>query len=399
MNDELALFGGTPALPEMPHWCEPLEEDEIAAATEALRTVPITTLYGGYEIEEFEKAYASHCGTGFGVAVNSGTSALNAAMVAAGIGPGDEVITTPLSFVATTSTIVQTGAQPVFADVEPESACLDPKAVEKAITERTKAIVPVHFCGYPADMKGINEVARRHGLVVIEDAAQAHGARIDGQHVGSFGDFGCFSFNIGKVLRTGEGGMVLTNSEAHAKRLREIRVNGMFAGPDGGARVERIGFNYSMPQPLAAIGRRQVARHPQALENRRRNAEILLAAIEAAPGISPLPDLQGRERVPYYLQFPLDDEFVPLRDRIVAALRAENVAAMPSRAPLYHIDYLRDLCPDAYCPEAERIAERTIWIDVLQSYSLEQMHGMARGIEKVFGRLADLRAQDAQAGL
>lgn len=174
----------------------------------------------GEEVERFEKEFAAYSGCAHGIALNSGTSALHLALLAAGVGPGDEVITAPNTFVATVAAIRYTGARAVFADVEPTTFTLDPARVEAAITRRTKAILPVHLYGQPAHMTPIVGLARRHRLVVIEDAAQAHGARYERRPVGSLGDLACFSFYPGKNLGAyGEGGMVVTSNAEHARRF------------------------------------------------------------------------------------------------------------------------------------------------------------------------------------
>ncbi len=178
----------------------------------------------GPDVAAFEQEFSAYCNAKQGIAVNTGTSALHLALLAAGVGRGDEVITVPFTFVATASAIDYTGARPVFVDIDPKSFTMDPKAVEAAITERTKAIIPVHLYGQPADMDPIREIAERHGLVVIEDAAQAHRAEYKGRRVGSLGDMGCFSFYPGKNLGAyGEGGMVTTDSAAHARTIRMLR--------------------------------------------------------------------------------------------------------------------------------------------------------------------------------
>ena len=178
----------------------------------------------GPDVAAFEQEFSAYCSAKQGIAVNTGTSALHLALLAAGVGRGDEVITVPFTFVATASAIDYTGARPVFVDIDPQNFTMDPKAVEAAITERTKAIIPVHLYGQPADMDPIREIAERHGLVVIEDAAQAHRAEYKGRRVGSLGDMGCFSFYPGKNLGAyGEGGMVTTDSAAHARTIRMLR--------------------------------------------------------------------------------------------------------------------------------------------------------------------------------
>jgi len=211
-----------------------------AAVLDALRS-------GGYVLGEpvrrFEEAFAAYCGTSFCVALNTGTSALHLALLAAGIGPGDEVITVPMTFVATVAAILYSGATPVFVDVDPETWTMDPNLVEAAITPRTRAILPVHLHGRLADMAAISAIARQHGLVVIEDAAQAHGAERGGVRAGAFGDIGCFSFYPGKNLGAcGEGGAIVTANADYAAAIRSLRD----WGQEGRYNHVRQGFNYRM---------------------------------------------------------------------------------------------------------------------------------------------------------
>src|SRR5664280_2669788 len=175
----------------------------------------------GPEVAQFEDDFAAYCGAKYGVAVNSGTSALHLALLALGIGPGDEVITVPFTFVATVAAILYTGARPVMVDVDPLTWNMNPRQLEAAITSRTKAMLPVHLHGCPADMPAITEIASQHRIPIIEDAAQAHAAEIAGRRCGSIGDLGCFSFYPGKNLGAyGEGGMVVTSNEEHACKIR-----------------------------------------------------------------------------------------------------------------------------------------------------------------------------------
>ncbi|PKP67743.1 MAG: erythromycin biosynthesis sensory transduction protein eryC1 [Alphaproteobacteria bacterium HGW-Alphaproteobacteria-8] len=197
----------------------------------------------GAPVERFEDAFARFCGVRHAVAVNTGTSALHLALLAAGIGPGDEVITTPMTFVATVAAIVQTGARPVFTDIDPETWNIDPARVADAVTSRTRALLPVHLHGRLADMDALGRIARRHGLAVVEDAAQAHGALADGRRAGGFGDIGCFSFYPGKNLGAcGEGGAVVTDRDDFADTLRCLRDWGQV----GKYNHVREGFNYRM---------------------------------------------------------------------------------------------------------------------------------------------------------
>jgi dTDP-4-amino-4,6-dideoxygalactose transaminase len=225
----------------------------------------------GDEVGAFETEFARYSGAGFGVAVNSGTSALHLALLAAGVGPGDEVITVPFTFVATVAAICYTGAKPIFVDVEPETLTMDPAAIDGAVTPRTKAIVPVHLYGQPADMDPITATARRHGLPVIEDAAQAHGALYKGRPVGSLGDLACFSFYPGKNLGAyGEGGMVLTSRPEYADVLGMLRD----WGQSRKYHHVRKGFNYRMDGIQGAILRVKL-RHLDAWNDARRSRAVL----------------------------------------------------------------------------------------------------------------------------
>jgi len=204
----------------------------------------------GREVQEFEEAFAAYCGTEHAVGVASGTAALHLALLAAGIGAGDEVITTPLTFVATAEAICHAGARPVFVDIDPATYNLDPRQVEAAITPRTRAILPVHLYGQPADLEPLLEIAARRGVRVIEDAAQAHGARYKGRRVGSFGDAAAFSFFPGKNLGAyGDGGMVVTNSAEIAARVRMLRDHGRHSKYEH----EIVGFGERLDALQAAV--------------------------------------------------------------------------------------------------------------------------------------------------
>jgi dTDP-4-amino-4,6-dideoxygalactose transaminase len=235
----------------------------------------------GPEVEAFEEEFASYCQARQGIAVNSGTSALHLALLAAGVGPGDEVITTPFTFVATVAAIQYTGATPVFVDIDPRSFTMDPSQIEAAISERTKAIVPVHLYGQPADMDPILSIAGKRGLVIIEDAAQAHGAEYKGRRAGSLGDMGCFSFYPGKNLGAcGEGGIVVTNNSGFTRRIRMLR--------DWGAekkyRHVLKGYNYRMEAIQGAVLRVKL-RHLETWTQARRTAAAHYDRLLAGSGV------------------------------------------------------------------------------------------------------------------
>jgi dTDP-4-amino-4,6-dideoxygalactose transaminase len=271
----------------------------------------------GEQVAAFEREFASYCGARHGIAVNSGTSALHLALLAAGVGAGDEVITIPFTFVATVSAICYTGATPVFVDIEPRSFTMDPAQLEKAITPRTKAILPVHLYGQMADMTPILEIANRHGIPVIEDACQAHGAEYNGRRAGSLGVSGCFSFYPGKNLGAyGEGGIVVTSNDAHAKQIRMLRDWGQEK------RYHHVlkGFNYRMEGMQGAIlgvKLRYLETWTEARRARARKYDALLKGFDSVKAPEQVP---GRRHVYHIYAVRTAD-----RDGLQRMLQAEGI--------------------------------------------------------------------------
>lgn len=250
----------------------------------------------GSEVAAFEKEFADFSGARHGIAVNSGTSALHVALLAAGIGPGDEVITVPFTFVATVAAILYTGARPVFVDIDPRSYTIDVAQIERAITRRTKAILPVHLYGHPADLDPILEIARSHHLVLIEDAAQAHGAEYKGRRVGSIGDLGCFSFYPGKNLGAyGEGGMVVTNQSRYDRTIRMLRD----WGQEQKYHHVLKGFNYRMEGLQGAILRVKL-RHLETWTEARRTRAALYDSLLAGSSVQ-TPQVMAHARHVYHI--------------------------------------------------------------------------------------------------
>lgn len=248
----------------------------------------------GPDVERLEKSFAAFSGARYGVAVNSGTSALHLAMQAAGIGPGDEVITTPFTFVATVAAIIYAGAKPVLVDIDPVSMALDPALIEAAITPATRGIVPVHLYGQTADMDAILAIAERHGLVVIEDACQAHGAEYKGRRAGSMGLAGCFSFYPGKNLGAcGEGGMLVTNDEALATTVRRLRDWGQEERYHHVAK----GYNFRMDAIQGAVLSVKLPHLEGWTEKRRQHARHYGQLLGGMPGIELPVELKGRRHV------------------------------------------------------------------------------------------------------
>ncbi len=243
-------------------------EEEKKAVMEVLES---GMLVQGAKVEEFEKKFAEYVGTEHAVATSSGTTALHLALLAMGIGPGDEVVTTPFSFIATANAILYCGAKPVFADIDSKTFNINPDRVREKITPKTKAIIPVHLYGHPADMDPIMEIAEKYGLKVLEDAAQAHGALYKGRKVGSIGHCAAFSFYATKNMITGEGGMVTTDSDRFANALRELRNHGQTKAYEH----ESLGFNLRMMNLTAVIGVEQLKKLDSFNEKRSENAEFL----------------------------------------------------------------------------------------------------------------------------
>lgn len=291
-----------------------LGEKEFAYLKDAFSSTWISSR--GKYIDNFEKAFSKYCGTRYGVAVTNGTAALHIALVALGIGKGDEVILPDLTFAATINVVLHSNATPVIVDIERDSWCIDPREIEKAITPRTKAIIPVHLYGQPCDMSAIVPIARKHSLFVIEDCAEAHGAKFDGKRVGSWGDIGCFSFYGNKVITTGEGGMCVTNSKEFNKKLRLFRDHGMDQTKKYWHHV--IGYNYRMTNLAAAIGLGQLERIDGILDEKWKIEEAYQRHLAKINHIEFQKKLSKREKITWLVSILIKNG---LRDRYEARLR------------------------------------------------------------------------------
>jgi len=279
-------------------------------------------LVAGSQVRAFEQAFAAYLGLPFAAATSSGTTALQVALEALGIGRGDAVITTPLTFVATSNAILYAGARPVFVDVDEQTANLDPNQVEDALRrERAKAVLPVHLYGLPADLEALVEITARWDALLVEDCAQAHGAMIHGRKAGTFGQAAIFSFYPTKNMTTGEGGMVVTSREAVAQRAA-VLVN---AGQNGGEEYlyDRIGYNYRMTEMAAAIGLGQLTRLDEQNALRRRNASRLTAGLRDLGWLAPPAEPPGFHHV--YNQYTV--RIAADRDRLVRHLTARGIAS------------------------------------------------------------------------
>lgn len=324
----LALLGGKPVR-EKPFQGWPVYGK---AEEEALLRVLRSGRWGctsGNEVENFEKRFAAYQGAKHGIAVVNGTAALRIALLAAGVEAGDEVIVPPFTFLATATAVVEANATPIFVDVDLETFNLDPRKIEAAITPRTRAIIPVHFGGLSADMEAILAIAWRHKLVVIEDAAHAHGAEYKGRRLGSIGDMGCFSFQSSKNLNSGEGGIITTNDAKLAKLLWSIHNCGR--DPEGGAWYEHhvISANHRMTEFQAALLDAQMDRLEGQTVTRDRNGRYLAGKLKEIPGVHPQRRDSFATRHSYHVFcFRINPDVwgVP-HVRVLAALQAEGIPA------------------------------------------------------------------------
>jgi dTDP-4-amino-4,6-dideoxygalactose transaminase len=341
---------------------------EVESVVEVLRSGWLTT---GPRVRELERAFAEYVGAPHAVAVNSCTAALHLSLLAAGVGPGDEVITTPLTFCATANVILHTGATPVFADVDPHTGNLSPAAAAAAVTPRTRAVLPVHLGGRPADVPALQALAARHGLRLIEDAAHCiEGVSLAGK-VGATGDATCFSFYATKNLTTGEGGMLTTASEEWARMARVAALHGMSRdawaryAPDSSALYDVVvpGYKYNMMDIQAALGLAQLTRLDQLQARRSAVWNAYDAGLADLPLTHPAPCRPGEVHARHLYAVTVDPERCGWnRDDLAAALAAEGIGTSVHFRPVHLFTYYRERFgfTRGMLPHAERISDRTL---------------------------------------
>lgn len=396
----LALLGGAPVRSKpFPHWPTSDRSDE-----EALLQVLQSGKWGrhqGHFTEEFEKRFASYQGARFGIGVANGSVAIRLALHTIGIAPGDEVIVPPITFFSTASSVVEVNAVPIFADIHPETYCLDPAAIEAAITPRTRAIIPVHFAGQAAAMDEIMAIAKRHELIVIEDAAHAHGSEYHGKRLGSIGEMSTFSFQVSKKLTSGEGGIILTSDERHERICRALHTCGRF--PESAWYDHQLlGGNYRMNEFQAALLLAQFNRLEEQVEQREANGLFLNNELAKIPGIRPLGRGYGETRHGYYLYIfrydPASFGGLP-REKFLEALATEGVPCTSGYdRPLYRqpVFLNRSFGPYAQadsqypdyaltsCPVSEQACQEAIWLaQPLLLGDESDMHDIVSAVAKI----------------
>jgi perosamine synthetase len=357
-------------------------EQEIENVVQALRRGELSGAFGQF-LETFESEFAEFCGCRYGVAVTSGTTALHLAAAAAGIGRGDEVLVSASTNIATALAVAHNNAIPVPVDSERETWNLDLALMESLITPRTKAVIPVHLFGHPVDMDRLMSIARRHNLVVIEDCAESHGAKCRGRMTGSFGDMACFSFYANKVITTGEGGMVVTNDDELAKRLRLLRNLG-FTTPR--FRHDVLGYNFRMTGYQAAMGLAQLHRIDDIIREKRRVAARYTAGLSSVPGIITPPEKEWAFNVYWMYAIVVSAEFGKSRDALAKSLRDRGVDTRTFFCPMNQQPCLQELpgFNAAPCPVADEL-----WLSGLY---LPSTHTLAdEAIDGICAAIADIR--------
>jgi dTDP-4-amino-4,6-dideoxygalactose transaminase len=451
--NQLALLGGEPTRKRPFHSSVVIDEKEwdyirevlerqefsrfMGSATPDIEKILVTpsseaedisgqyfSFLGGRMVRKFEAAFAKKFNVLYAITVNSATSGLSAAMGAVGIGPGDEVITTCMSFNATAMSIVSVNAIPVFTDVEDKEFCIDPLKIEAAITPKTKAILVVHLLGNAADMDAIMKIAKNHKLFVIEDSAQAPGTKFNDRYVGTIGDIGVFSFQETKNLMTGEGGMVVTNNPAYAKRVRLIRNHGELIADYSWSEqelVNLVGLNYRMTELTAALGIAQLEKLDENNRIRTENAMFLCEILKDIPGLC-VPKIKDGT-VPHVFPMLYDSLLTGVeRQKILAALRAEGIPVGSGYLHLMYenpiflkkIAYGKNNCPWSChmygiernyrlgdCPVGEELLKkRFIWFyHINRPNTIDDMRDVAEAFKKVFSNLDLLKDADVDVSI
>jgi perosamine synthetase len=381
--EKLAIDGGNPVRSTLlPYGRQSIDEDDVQAVTDTLRSAWLTT---GPKVDEFEEAFASTVGAKYAISFSSGTAALHGAAFAAGLKPGEEAITSPLTFAATANCVLYQGATPVFADVCPDTLNVNPEQIAARVTSNTRVLLPVDYAGHPADLDSILALADQHGLTVIEDACHALGAEYEGRRVGSIAHMSVFSFHPVKHVATGEGGMVTTDNNDFANTLRRFRNHGISSEArqrqtSGQWQYEMVllGYNYRLPDIACALGLSQLRKLEQNLLRRREIAAIYTAALQEIAGI--LPPAVRKDIKPAWHLYPIrvKASLKASRAEVFQALRAENIGVNVHYIPVHLHPYYRNLFgyKGGEFPVAEAAYDGLI--------SLPMFHGMSdRDVEDV----------------
>lgn len=391
--EKLAINGGNPVRNDKIFYGRQwIDEDDVNAVSEVLRSDYITC---GPKVSEMERVLTEYTGANYAVAVSNGTAALHCACMAAGIGPGDEVITTPITFAASANCVLYCGARPVFADIDSETYNIDPESIRKCITDRTKAIIAVDFTGQAVKQKEIRAICDAYGLVFIEDAAHAVGTRYDGKQVGSIADMTCFSFHPVKTVTGGEGGAVLTNREDFYKRIVLAHTHGithdedaMEDGPHEGPwyyEQTALGYNYRITDFQAALIVSQMKKLPMFAARRKEIVKIYDDAFADVPEIIIQKEIAESDTCRHLYIIRLDlDRLTCSRREFFDAMSAENVRCQIHYIPVYWFPYYKNLGYErGLCPKAEEIYRSILSIPLYPKMTDQDVRDVIHAVKKV----------------
>ncbi|MBR4346226.1 MAG: UDP-4-amino-4,6-dideoxy-N-acetyl-beta-L-altrosamine transaminase [Oscillospiraceae bacterium] len=391
--EKLAIEGGIPVRSSKIYYGRQwIDEDDIDAVVKVLRSDLITC---GPKVDEMERSLCEFTGARYAVAVNSGTSALHCACIAAGIGPGDEVITTPITFAASANCILYCGAKPVFADIDPETYNIDPESIKTKITDNTKAVIAVDFTGQAVQIDEIRKICQEHGLVFIEDAAHSIGTRYKGKYVGSLADMTCFSFHPVKTITGGEGGAILTNDEKLYEKLKLAHTHGITHDKDlmeeypheGPWYYEQIslGYNYRLTDFQAALITSQLGKIGRFSERRKEIVKRYDKEFSDLPGIIIQKEIPESDTCRHLYIIRLDfDKLTCTRRQFFDAMSAENVQCQIHYVPVYWFPYYRKLGYEkGICPNAEEIYKGIMSIPLYPKMTDQDVEDVIHAVRKV----------------
>jgi perosamine synthetase len=391
-DTRLAVEGGTPVRETLlPYGRQMIDDEDVAAVVEVLHSGWLTT---GPKVGEFEEAFADRVGAAHAVAFSSGTAALHGAVFAAGVSPGEEVVTSPLTFCSTANTVLFQGGTPVFADVAEDTLCVDPERVEQALTPRTRALLPVDYAGHPADLRALRELGDRRSLVLIEDACHSLGATFEGRRVGSIADLTAFSFHPVKHITTGEGGMVTTDDPELARRMRMFRSHGIDSDPRQRQRtgqwhyeMTELGNNYRLPDLVCALGLSQLRKLDANVTRRRAIAAAYEQRLGDVPALR-LPVVRPDVEPAWHL-YPVRVAGLD-REKVFGALRAEGIGVNVHYVPVHLHPYYREKFGYAggEFPTAETAYEALISLPMFHGMTDADVDDVVAAVTKVFNRYA-----------
>ena len=357
-----------------------LADKELEYVTECIKSGWVSSQ--GKFCTEFEKSFSDYIGVENGVLVTSGTTALHLSLLALGVGPGDEVIVPDLTFAASAATVIHAGATPVLVDVERDSWCLDPAAMEKAITKNTKAVMPVHLYGQPADMNEIAAIARHHNLFVVEDAAEALGATYDGKNVGNLGDAAAFSFFGNKLITTGEGGIALFRNPEHAERARMLRDHGM--DPEKKYWHLEAGFNYRMTNLQAALGLAQLEKIDEIIRQKNRINDLYRSELKDCTFVELQHEFGDRTSICWTFSMLLDEGLIEGgRDEVIKKLLANGIEARPIFYPLHQMPPYQSERGDKSYRNSIAISKKGISLPSAISLTSDEVYHVVSTIKRI----------------